>query len=312
MHKPVLPAIIGPTASGKSFLALYLAKEFDGEIVNCDSVQMYRGFDIGSGKLSQAERQGIPHHLIDVLDAHEQFAAGEYSRLAKLAIADVESRGKLPIIAGGTGFYFRALVNGLFPGPTRNPELRERLHRLESKKGPGHLHRLLRRLDRVSAAIIHPHDIPKIIRAVEVCLHAKQPMSEVFQRGRQALEGYQVLKIGLNPPRASLNENINRRTQEMFDTGLVEEVKNILAQGVPKNAPPFQSHGYREALAYLEGKASLEEAIQLAQIKTRQYAKRQMTWFRKEGEVHWLSGFGTDSQIQSHAARLMSSRMDNI
>ena len=306
--QPALVAIIGPTASGKSCLAIILARQFAGEVINCDSVQMYRQFDLGSGKLSQAEQEGIPHHLIDVLDWQERYAAGEYARRARETISSVEARGKLPIIVGGTGFYLRALLDGLFPGPTRNPELRQRLQSRATQKGRLHLHRLLGRFDPAAAANIHPHDSPKIIRAIEVRLETRRPMSELFRQGRQALEGYQVLKLGLNPPREALYEAINQRTKGMFEKGLVEEVRNILAAGVPPSAPPFQSHGYREALGYLEGEISLEETIELAQTKTRQYAKRQMTWFRKESGVQWFQGFGTDPAIQREAGKFVLDR----
>jgi len=299
---PTLLAIIGPTASGKSFLAIHLAQQFCGEVINCDSIQMYRFFNLGSGKLSEIERTNIPHHLIDVLDPQERFAAGEYARLARETITLVETRGRLPIIVGGTGFYLRALVDGLFPGPTRNPELRHRLQMRASQKGTNHLHRLLRRLDPALAANIHPHDTPKTIRGIEVCLQSGRPMSELFQQGRQALKGYQILKLGLNPPRAELYERINERTRCMFKRGLVDEVRNLLAQGVPKSAPPFQSHGYREALDYLDEKVSLEAAIELAATNTRHYAKRQMTWFHQESDVRWFSGFGTDPQLQKDAS----------
>jgi len=305
--QPTLLAVIGPTASGKSYLALSLAKQFGGEIVNCDSLQMYRYFDIGTGKLSPAEQQGIPHHLIGVLDAGEQYNAGEYARLAQQTISAIAGRGNLPIVVGGTGFYLRALLQGLFPGPRRNPELRQRLELRGKQKGGGYLHRLLVRMDPTQAKNIHPHDTPKIIRAVEVCLQARRPMSELFRLGRQGLEGYRIVKLGLNPPRAELYNQINRRTRGMFKNGLIEEVQNILARGVPKTAPPFQSHGYREVVLYLEGKMDLEASIQLAQTKTRQYAKRQLTWFCKEPSVKWFLGFGSAMETQNQAADYFSS-----
>ena len=297
----VLLAVLGPTASGKSSLAIHLAKQFQGELLNCDSLQMYRHFDLGSAKLTGAEREGVPHHLLDILSPEEEFTAGEFARRAKEILSRVTSRGKLPVIVGGTGFYLRALVDGLFPGPARNRELRERLQRRAAQKDSGYLHRMLRRLDPPSAEKIHPHDTPKLIRALEVCLQAKRPISELFREGRDPLQGYRVLKLGLNPSRTALHEKINQRTSWMFENGLVEEVRGILAKGFPKTVTPFQSHGYREALDYLEGKTSLEEAVKLAQTATRQYAKRQMTWFRKEDGVRWFSGFGTDRAIQTEA-----------
>ncbi len=301
-----LLAIAGPTASGKSSLAIHLAKQFRGEILNCDSLQMYRYFDLGSAKLSVAEREGVPHHLLDILSPEEEFTAGEFARRAKEILAVVTSQGKLPLIVGGSGFYLRALLDGLFSGPARNRELRERLQLRAGQKDTGYLHRLLRRLDPPSAEKIHPHDTPKLIRALEVCIETRRPLSELFREGRDSLQGYHVLKIGLNPPRAELYEKINQRTRALFESGLFEEVRGILAKGFPKTVSPFQSIGYREALEYLEGKTGMEEALSAAQAKTRQYAKRQMTWFRKEAGVRWFSGFGTDRAIQAEVSNYLS------
>lgn len=298
-RKPAVVVVVGPTASGKSSLALYLARQFQGEILNCDSLQLYRYFDIGTAKPSPAEREAIPHHLLDVLDPTEQFSAGEYARRAREVLAEVAQRGRLPLVVGGTGFYLRALLNGLFSGPARHPALRERLRERETKKGPGYVHRLLERLDPVTAPHIHPHDIPKTIRAIEVCLVARRPMSELHRRGRHPLTGYSVLKLGLSPPRAELSERINQRTQALFDRGLVSEVCDLLEKGYPATAPPFQSHGYRQALDYLLGKISLQDAIRYAQAATRQYGKRQVTWFRKEPGIVWFSGLGTDPRLQA-------------
>jgi tRNA dimethylallyltransferase len=296
---PIVPAILGPTASGKSHLGIFLAKKLGGEIINCDSLQMYRRFDIGTGKLPESERQGIPHHLIDVLDPTKPFAAGEYARWARRSIEEIESRGKLPIIVGGTGFYFRALVDGLFSGPPRNEELRTRLQASAKAHSSGHLWRILHRLDQASALRIHPNDAPKLIRAIEVSLLARRPMSEEFLKGRNGLENHRVLKFVLSPPREALYNAINLRTQQMFDEGLIDEVKTILASGIPESAPPFLSLGYKESRAYLRGEFNLAEAISITQAKTRQYAKRQVTWFNKDNDVQWISGFGTDSEVQS-------------
>ena len=304
-HRPVA-AILGATASGKSPLALLLAARFQGEILNCDSLQMVRHFDIGSAKVPVEERQGIPHHFLDILEPDEQFAAGEYMRQARAVLDEVSARGKLPIVVGGTGFYLRALLEGLFPGPTRDPELRRLLRRRAHQKGSAYVHRLLRRLDAAAAVRIHPNDTPKLIRAVEVCLLARRPVTELFGQGRAALEGYSVLKLGLNPPREALYARINERTQWMFDHGLVEEVRGILQQGYAADPPPFRSHGYRQAVDFLEGRISLEEAIYHAQTRTRQYAKRQMTWFRREAQVHWFAGFGDDPEVQQQVCALLA------
>jgi len=302
----LLVAVVGPTASGKSCLAIHLAQQLGGEVINCDSLQMYRHFDLGTAKPTLEERQGILHYLLDILEPDEQFSAGEYMRQAREVVSTVAACGHLPIVVGGTGFYLRALIEGLFAGPPRNTRLRQRLQQRAAVKNKGYLHRLLLRLDAAAAATIHPHDTPKLIRALEVCLEARRPMHELFRQGRQSLEGFRVLKAGLNPPRAELYERINQRTRSLFEQGLVEEVRSILAQGYPPTAPPFRSHGYRQALDYLEGRISLEEALYHAQTKTRQYAKRQITWFRKEPDVQWFAGFGTDTQVQAAVSRFIS------
>ena len=309
---PTLLAIVGPTASGKSYLAVHLARHFGGEVINCDSLQLYRHFDIGTGKLTSREQHGIPHHLINVLDPADQFAAGEYARLAKRAISMIEARGKLPIIVGGTGFYLRALIDGLFRGPARIPELRERLRLRAGQKGRSYLHRILQRVDPQAAVKIHPNDLPKTIRALEVFLETRRPISSLFLEGRQALEGYEVLKLGLFPSRDALYERINQRTRSMFENGLIEEVRNILAQGISDAVPPFRSLGYNEALQYLEGKIDLEESIRLTQNRTRQYAKRQMTWFRRESGIHWIAGFGNDLEVQRKSSSLVSAHLAGV
>ena len=301
-----LVVIVGPTASGKSELALVLAERHAGEILNCDSLQMYRYFDLGTAKPSLAERERVPHHFIDVLNPDEQFAAGEYMRQARECLDEVSARGHLPIVVGGTGFYLRALIDGLFVGPGRDPQLRARLSRRGEQRGSPYLHRLLRRLDRVTADQIHPNDSPKLIRAIELCLLSQRPASELFREGRSRLEGYQVLKVGLNPPRDALYERINQRTRQMFEHGLVQEVQSILNRGYATSVPPLGSHGYRQAVDYLGGRISLDEALYHAQTRTRQYAKRQMTWFRKEEGVCWFNGFGSAPEIQSQVSELVS------
>ena len=293
--------ILGPTGSGKSELALFVAARFGGEVVNCDSLQVYRYFDVGTAKLAPEARQGIAHHLIDILDPDQVFTAGEYARLGRSALEEISTRGHLPVVAGGTGFYLRALIDGLAPGPQRDQALRDRLAARERRKS-GSLHRLLRRFDPDAAARIHPRDIPKLTRAIEVCLVTRRPVTELFQHGRDALGGYRILKIGLSPAREELYEKLDRRTRQMFETGLIEEVRAILSHGFAAAVKPFESHGYRQAMQFLKGELKLEEAIFYAQRNTRHYAKRQMTWFRQEAGTEWFSGFGDDTRVQQAVA----------
>ncbi len=297
--KPVI-AIAGPTGAGKSELALRVAEEFGGEVVNCDSLQIYRYFDIGTAKLTPAEMRGVPHHLIDILDPDEVFTAGEYARLGRAALATISSRGRLPVVAGGTGFYLRALFEGLFRGPERDTALRERLAARERKKA-GSLHRLLGRFDAAAAARIHRNDVPKVMRAVEVCLLARRPVTEMFGEGRDRLEGFRTLKMGLAPDRDELYRRLDVRCRRMFESGLAEEVQRILDRGFPLEAKPFESHGYRQAVQMLRGELNAKEALFYAQRNTRNYAKRQMTWFRKEPDMEWLHGFGEEPRIQERA-----------
>jgi len=291
-----LLAVSGPTAAGKSDLALALAEHAHGEIVNCDSLQVYRGFNIGTAKDIP---KSVPHHLFDILDPTEVFTAGDYARRATLVLAEIAARGKTPVLVGGTGLYLRALIDGLSPAPLRNVELRARLDQRDATR----LHRLLRRLDAVTAGRIHPNDKPKTIRAIEVCLESRQPMSRVIAEERQRLEGFDVVKFVLNPPRAALYERINERSRRMFERGLIDEVRSLLAAGVPETVKPFDAPGYTEALAVIHGKMTIEEAIDLTQRRTRHYAKRQTTWFRGDRDIRWLNGFGDDPEIRAQAIK---------
>jgi tRNA dimethylallyltransferase len=302
--EPLLVVILGPTASGKTALSLEFAQKFNGEIVNCDSVAMYREFDIGTAKPSAAERARAPHHLFDFVEPTLFMTAGEYARQSRQALAEINSRQRLPIVVGGTGLYLRALLEGLFPGPQRSEELRDRLRESAASRGPNHLHRVLRRLDRAAAEKVHANDIPKLIRAIEVCLASRQKMSDLWQQGRDPLQGFRILRVGLDPDRAALYERINERARQMFETGLIEETKSLLGK-YGTTARPLASLGYKQAVQFLRGELTREQAIQSAQQAHRNYAKRQMTWFRREPEVHWLSGFGDDERIQREAGKLV-------
>lgn len=285
---------------------MHLAAQFSGEIVSCDSVAVYRYFEIGTAKPSRDDCARIPHHLVDVADPGEPFTAGEYARQARAALNEIAQRGHFPIVVGGTGLYLRALLEGLFPGPLRSDELRRRLRSRTAERGSDYLHRILRRLDPTSAAKIHPNDRPKLIRAVEVCLTARGPMSELWQQGRDPLRGFRVLRLGLNPPREMLYDRINRRAAKMFDDGLVAETQSLLQRfGDAREITPIHSLGYEQALQHLHGGLTLVQAIAAAQQGHRNYAKRQLTWYRREPDVAWLGGFGDDPALLHRAAVLI-------
>jgi len=305
---PLMVVILGPTASGKTALSLSLAEQFHGEIINCDSVAMYREFDIGTAKPNRAERARAPHHLFDCVDPMQDVTAGEYARQARQVLQEINSRGHLPIVVGGTGLYLRALLEGLFAGPLRSEELRERLRERASRRGSPYLHKILSHLDGASAEKIHPNDAPKLIRAIEVCLASRKKMSQLWQQGRNPLRGFRILRLGLDPNRAALYARINQRADQMFEQGLVEETKRLLDR-YGTSARPLGSLGYRQAVEFLRGDLTREEAVRLVQQAHRNYAKRQMTWFRREPEVMWFEGFGEDTQVQQAAATATGSAL---
>jgi tRNA dimethylallyltransferase len=306
--EPLLVVLPGPTGSGKTALSLELAGRFRGEIVSCDSVAVYRDMEIGTAKPSRAERRQTPHHLIDILPPDQFMTAGDYARLAREALAGIVDRHHLPIVTGGTGLYLRALLDGLFAGPRRSEETRARLRSSAERHGSDWLHRLLGRLDPAAAERVHANDHAKLIRGIEVCLSARQPLTEAWQSGRNPLTGFRVLRIGLDPPRPQLYLRLNARAQAMFADGLVEETRALIAT-YGDSPPAFDSLGYRQARAVLRGETTEPIAAAATAQGHRNYAKRQLTWFRRDSEVHWLTGFGDDPAIASQAIGLVETSL---
>jgi tRNA dimethylallyltransferase len=303
-----LLVVLGPTASGKSALGIELARRLGGEVLLCDSTQVFRRFDIGTAKTPVREQQGVPHHLTDLVEPDQLFTAGEYRRRALGVLADLETRRKLPILTAGTGLYLRALLEGLAEAPERSEDLRRRLDRKADRRGAEYLHRLLTRLDAEAAARIARRDRQKVIRAIEIRVLAKKSVGEVHRAGRDALQGYEITKIGLAPARSALYLRIKERTGSMIARGWVGEVRDLLAAGLLPNAKPFEFIGYSELRDHLAGKIGLDEAVRRIEQSTRQFAKRQMTWFRREKDVHWLAGFGDDANIQNQALEIAENR----
>lgn len=297
-----LIVVAGPTGSGKSAIALRICAEFSGEIVNCDSLQLYRGFHLGTAKTPEPERQGVPHHLLDVLDPSDGYSAGEYARVARTIIRDITDRKRLPVVVGGTGFYLRALLDGLPVLPESHPPTRDRLMAREQRR-PGSMRRLLSRLDPASAERIHPNDTQRVMRAVEIRVVSRKTSPPALET--EPLMGFRALLIGLDPDRTQLYRLLNERTRFMFDAGLVREVATLLEQGCTGDEKPFESLGYRQSVAYLRGEITLDRAIYLTQLETRHYAKRQWTWFRRDPRVQWLSGFGNDIPIIEQSLQMI-------
>jgi tRNA dimethylallyltransferase len=302
---PLVVILLGPTGSGKTALSLELAERFGGEIVSCDSVAVYRGMELGTAKPTKEERMRVPHHLIDVADLDDAFTAGVYSRRARATLGEIALRERLPIVTGGTGLYLRALTEGLFAGPARQEDLRARLRWSAEQHGSGWLHRVLQELDAATAERIHANDTAKLIRAIEVCVAARRPMSEVI--GRDPLSGFMLMRIGLNPPRDALYRKLNERCAAMFAAGLVEETRGLLERFGPVKA--LDSLGYKQARGVLNGAMSEQEAIKAAQQGHRNYAKRQMTWFRREPEVLWIEGFGDEAETVLAAGELVGNAL---
>lgn len=294
---PVI-AIVGPTASGKSTLGIEIALQLNGEIINCDSVQVYQDIQIATAKVPLSERKGVPHHLIDFVPPSINYTAVEWAREAAKKIEEIEARRRIPLLVGGTGFYLRALRRPFFVSPQTDESLRRRLNRIREKHGAEHLHRVLRRLDRRAAAQLYPRDWPRVQRAIEVCLQTGRSIVDQKYDRPEAHESARRLRImALNPPRAELYARINERTEAHFKAGLVEEVRELLSRGVPAESNALGAHGYRRVVEYLEGKRDLESAIEQTKLDVRHYAKRQLTWFRHEGGVEWFAGFGEEKSI---------------
>jgi tRNA dimethylallyltransferase len=290
--KPII-AIVGPTASGKSTLGIEVALELNGEIINCDSVQVYQGIEIATAKVPMHERRGVPHHLIDFVPPHINYTAGEWARAAVATIEDIEQRGRVAILVGGTGLYLRALRTPFFSSPETDVELRRRINLIRETRGAEYLHRVLKRMDPQSAKELYPRDWPRVQRAIEVRLQTGQPMSEQKVQRPEPHEGAHRLRtIVLNPPRAELYRCINERAEQHFAAGLVEEVQALLTQGVPADSNALGAHGYRRVVQYLEGKRDLASAIDQTKQDVRNYAKRQLTWFRREPGASRFEGFG--------------------
>jgi len=303
----LIPAIVGPTASGKSELAIKLALARDGEIINLDSVQVYRRISIATAKVPLAERRGVPHHLINIVEPTENFTAGDYARLATKTIQEIEARQRSAIFVGGTGFYLRALVKPLFEGPGTDPKLRERLIKLRDRYGPERLHRILKRVDPRAAKNLSPRDWSRTMRALEVYFQTGRRISESQPDTPPAPELAERLRIiALNPPRKELYARINSRAERMFEGGLVEEVESLLASGIPPSAKAFQAHGYRRVVEYLAGKRTREDALNQMKLDTRHYAKRQLSWWRSWPGVTWIDRFGDDAVAFEEANRTLT------
>jgi tRNA dimethylallyltransferase len=299
-----LIVVAGPTASGKTALAIALAERFGGEIVSCDSIAVYRLMDIGSAKPSVEERARVPHHCIDIYWPNEACTAGDYARHARAAIADIRERGKIPIVAGGTGLYLRALLQGLAPAPQRDEALRDRLRARVAERGSPWLHRVLQRLDPKAAALIHANEAPKVIRSIEVTLAGRAPQTTQWEAGREPLTGYKVTQFVVGGSRETLYKRINKRAAAMFDRGLVEETA-MLRERFGDDCRSLGALGYAQAMSVLRGEATVEAAVIAAQQGHRNYAKRQLTWFRREPEMHWLDGFGDEDAIRDEAISLI-------
>ena len=312
MRKPLAVAILGPTATGKSGLALALAAERRGEIVNCDSTAVYRGFDIGTDKVGAADRRGVPHHLIDIADPTEEYTAAQYARDAARVIREILARGGVPFVVGGTGFYYRALTRGLFPGPGADAGLRRRLEAISHRRGASFLHRMLGRVDPESALRIQPRDVKRMVRALEVFFLTGRPLTTHFAETASLIADIDMLAIALRLPAAETSARVTRRVHEQFERGLLDEIRRLLESGVPETARPFGGLVYRQALEHLHGVRDEAETRALIAQENRRYARRQLIWFRKEPNLLWLDGPGESPATIAAARRLLNGRLEEI
>jgi tRNA dimethylallyltransferase len=306
---PPLIAILGPTATGKSALGLAIAERFNGEIINCDSTAVYRGFDIGTDKVPMHERRGIPHHLIDIVDPTDEYTAAQFATDAAAVISDIHSRGTLPILVGGTGFYYRALTRGLFPGPGKDAQLRQRLEQIARRKGVEKLHRMVARIDPESAARIQPRDLKRLVRALEVYFQTGKPLTAHFEDTVSPLgRDVQVGAVALRMPPAWLADRLAARVDAQFESGLLDEIRALLASGVPPGARPFGGLVYRQAMEHLRGMRDEAATRRLIAQENRRYARRQLIWFRKEPNLLWFDGPGTNAEVQDSVIRELTAR----
>ena len=302
---PRLLAIVGPTATGKSALGIALAERFDGEIVSCDSTAVYRGFDIGTDKVPLADQRGIPHHMVDVVDPTDEYSAARYAREASAVIRDITSRGKLAMLVGGTGLYYRALTRGMFEGPGRDEPLRRRLERVAARRGPEALHRWLAKVDPASAERIQIPDVKRLVRALEVWIVTGRPLTEHFADTASPLADYEVTSVALRIPEEQTSERVARRVDAQFEQGLLDEMRNLLARGVPETALPFTGLVYRQALEHLHGVRDEAQTRELIVRENRKYSRRQLIWFRKEPNLRWIHAAGERAETQDEVARLL-------
>ena len=307
--KPLVVAVLGPTATGKSALALAIAERHGGEIINCDSTAVFRGFDIGTDKIAAADRRGIPHHLIDIAEPTEDYTAARYARDAAAAIRDIHARGRLPILAGGTGFYFRALTRGLFPGPGRDSALRSRLEAIAARRDVTFLHRILGRVDPESALRIQPRDLKRMVRALEVFFLTGRPLTAHFAETASPIPDVDVLAIGLRLPAEAIAGRVGRRVDEQFARGLLDEIRALLARGIPEDARPFGGLVYRQAMEHLRGVRDEPSTRALIAQENRRYARRQLIWFRKEPNLSWFDGPGESATTIDSVQTLIAERL---